>query len=116
MPLPRGLGVQQLRASVALVIEWLTICHRQGWLGGQVLNERAETVLSSDEAAAYCDRIIKRRQALGLAGVADADALPEHQKEVTAAYGNSASGLGSQSAYGDDIGAMLAKNATSKGE
>lgn len=108
----RGIGVQQLRASVALVIEWLTICHRQGWLGGPVLNERNESTLSPAEAASYCNRLIKRRQALGLAGVANAAALPEHQKEVAAAYGNSASGLGSQSAYGDDIGAMLAEAST----
>ncbi|CAB4902820.1 unannotated protein [freshwater metagenome] len=103
----RGLGVQQLRASVALVIEWLNICHRQGWLGGPVLNEAQETQLTTAEANEYVEGFVKARHALGLSSVADPDLHEEHRAEVADAYGNSASGFGSASAYGDDIGKML---------
>lgn len=109
-PKRRGLGVQQLRASVALVIEWLTICHRQGWLGGPVLNEREETVVSQADADRSCRRLIERRQALGLACLVDATKMPEHQHEIAASYG-SASVFGPGSAYGDEIGSMLAQDA-----
>ena len=30
-----GAGWQQLRASAAVVIEWLRVCFRQGWLGSR---------------------------------------------------------------------------------
>lgn len=107
-PKRRGLGVQQLRASAALVIEWLTICHRQGWLGGPVLNERAESVISRDEADAYCARLVARRQALGLSGV-EPELMGEHQAAVADAYGGGASGMGAGSAYGKLVTAMLAE-------
>ncbi|MGB2953947.1 MAG: hypothetical protein WBB74_11250, partial [Gaiellaceae bacterium] len=29
-----GIGVQQLRSSAAMLLEWLRICLRQGWVGG----------------------------------------------------------------------------------
>ncbi|WP_354697576.1 hypothetical protein DSM112329_03211 [Paraconexibacter sp. AEG42_29] len=102
----RGLGVQQLRASAALVIEWLTICHREGWLGGPRINTRSETVVRRGEARAYCDRLVAVRQALGLSSVDSAD-LAEHQAEVLGAYGSSASGLGPGSAHGPGISALL---------
>jgi len=101
-PKRRGIGVQQLRASAALVIEWLTVCHRQGWLGGPVLNERSESVLSRDHAASYCSRILNYRHALGLTGVL-ADEMLDHQAEVAAAYKSGTGSFGATSAYGPDI-------------
>lgn len=32
-PLRRGIACQQLRSEAALLLEWLLICHREGWLG-----------------------------------------------------------------------------------
>jgi hypothetical protein len=94
----RGLGVQQLRGSAALVIEWLTICHRQGWLGGPVLNERNERVVGREEAESHCTRILNARHALGLTGVPEA-AMAEHQQEVATAY-TGGGNMGAGSAYG----------------
>lgn len=64
-----GLGVQQLRASAALVIEWLTICHRQGWLGGPVLNAQVERMIDKREADQLVRNIVSLRHRLGLTGV-----------------------------------------------
>lgn len=97
----RGMGVQQLRGSAALIIEWLTICHRQGWLGGPVINKRTETILTRDEAERSCHRIRNQRHALGL-GVVDADDMADHQAEVLTAY-QSPSVFGAGSAYGPDV-------------
>ena len=80
-PKRRGLGVQQLRASAALSIEWLTICYRQGWLGGKPLNPHPEVALTRDEAASYATRILAYRQAIGLSAT-DADGMKIHQEEV----------------------------------
>jgi len=104
-PKRRGLGVQQLRASAALVIEWLTICHRQGWLGGPVLNPRAESVLSAADAASYCDRILAQRQKLGLSATDEAG-MVEHLAEYEEAAKVSSEG-GTQS-----IATMLAAQET----
>lgn len=96
----RGIGVQQLRGSASLVIEWLTICHRQGWLGGPVLNERDESVVSREEAESYCTRILNSRHALGLTGVPE-EAMLDHQAEVASAYvGGGFGHMGAGSAYG----------------
>lgn len=106
-PKRRGLGVQQLRASASLVIEWLTICHRQGWLpGGAVINNRAEKVLSKHQAASYCARLVASREAHGI-GVVDASDMAEHQAEVSAAYNVPNSGFGATTAYGPEIAAQL---------
>ena len=90
-PKRRGLGVQQLRASAALVIEWLTICHRQGWLGGPVLNERTESVLSTDEAANHCALLRSARAALGLSACEPAG-MEAHQAAVANSYTASSAG------------------------
>ncbi len=82
-PKRRGLGVQQLRSSAALSIEWLTICHRQGWLGGTPINAHPEVVLTPDEAASYTSRILAYRESLGLSAT-DADGMKVHQEEVAA--------------------------------
>lgn len=102
----RGLGVQQLRASAALVVEWLTICHREGWLGGPRINTREETVIKPEAARSYTRRLVAMRQALGLSAV-DAEHMAEHQAEVLDSYGPTASGLGPGSAHGSEISALL---------
>jgi hypothetical protein len=106
-PKRRGIGVQQLRASVALVIEWANICHRQGWLGGPVLNTQEETQLTQTEALSYVTRLMQRRQALGLSGVTDPDLYEAHQAEMVNAYEIPDSGFGPRSAYGPAIDQML---------
>jgi len=84
-PKRRGLGVQQLRASAALVIEWLTVCHRQGWLPGSVaINTDPEMKLSSDEAASYTSRILRTREDAGLSVTSTAGLLA-HQAEIAEA-------------------------------
>ena len=104
-PKRRGLGVQQLRASAALVIEWLTICHRQGWLpGGTLINDREETVIPPQRAAAHCTGIVAERHALGL-NLTDAERRVEHQREVLDAYGKGS--LGARTAHGPEITAVL---------
>ena len=90
-PKRRGLGVQQLRASAALVIEWLTICHRQGWLEEPVLNPSVERSLSPEDAASYCKGILKMREALGLSSCPP-DAMPAHQTAVLAYHETSSHG------------------------
>lgn len=38
-PRRRGIGCQELRAQAALLIEWLLVCCREGWLGGPRINQ-----------------------------------------------------------------------------
>lgn len=77
-----GIGVQQLRSSAALVIEWFTILYRQGWIGDAgPINTRPETRLSRAHAAAYTDRIRARRHDVGLSGTNHAG-RESHQREV----------------------------------
>lgn len=106
-PKRRGLGVQQLRASASLVIEWLTVCHRQGWLpGGEVINTREEVVISKAHAATYCSRLLASRAAHGIGEVFESD-MADHQAEVLAAYASSSSSYGPTSAHGAAITAQL---------
>jgi len=90
-PKRRGLGVQQLRASAALVIEWLTICRRQGWIGGAPINVHPERALSSEEATSYCARVLAAREALGLSACEPAS-MEAHQAAVAEAFGASSAG------------------------
>ncbi|HST54465.1 MAG TPA: hypothetical protein VLJ42_01045 [Solirubrobacteraceae bacterium] len=77
-----GIGVQQLRSSAALVIEWFTILHRQGWLPGSTpINTTPEKRISRSHAASYTQRIRTHRQELGLSGT-NAAGRAAHQKEV----------------------------------
>lgn len=109
-PKRRGLGVQQLRASAALVIEWLTICHREGWLpGSQRINTHEEIAMSKARAATYCSRLLNAREALGL-GEVPVSEMAEHQAGVLDAYG-SESGYGSTTAFGPEITTLLRSEA-----
>jgi hypothetical protein len=62
---PKRIGApwQQLRANAALVLEWLRILCRQGWLDGHILNERSPVVQRNDEGLR---RFMKSRNKLGL--------------------------------------------------
>lgn len=106
-PKRRGLGVQQLRASAALVLEWLTINYRQGWLGNEPINTAQETRLSADEAASYTQRIRATRQRVGLSAT-NSDGMEKHLQEVEAAA--LAQGLGSKQA----MATILAANEQSE--
>ncbi len=86
-----ALARRELRASAALVIEWLTICHRQGWLGGSVLNPNVENALSPEDAARYCKRILDQREALGQSSCPP-EAMPAHQTAVLAYHEASSHG------------------------
>ncbi len=89
-PKRRGIGVQQLRASAALIVEWLSICHRQGWLpGGVPINEEPEDRMTRERAASYTTRILAYRRDEGLS-VTDYDGMADHQKEVRKFYAGSA--------------------------
>lgn len=101
----RGLGVQQLRASAALVIEWLTICHREGWLGGPRVNDRTETRVQKHQITGYVRKLLTTRAALGLSGVAREN-MAAHQSAIRAAY-QSSTGYGAASAHGPLVTRLL---------
>ena len=53
-PKRKGIEWQQLRASAALLIEWLRICHREGWLDGPRRNpNQPRPVMNGNEAAIH---------------------------------------------------------------
>ena len=49
-PRRRGIGCQILRSNAAMLVEWLGICYRQGWLGGKRLNEQTPFINHAMEA------------------------------------------------------------------
>lgn len=49
-PKRRGQGCQQLRANAALLIEWLRILDREGWMGSARRNRRSPEAAETDEA------------------------------------------------------------------
>ena len=78
-----GISVQRLRSSAALVIEWFTILHRQGWLGDAgPINTVPETRLSRAHAAEATRRIRARRHEIG-ASATNKGGRSSHQAEVT---------------------------------
>lgn len=65
-PKRRGIHNQQLRANAALLIEWLMICWREGWLPGQpILPLDPERVIEED-GSDYAKGLAQRRAELGL--------------------------------------------------
>lgn len=68
-PKRRGIACQQLRANAALVIEWMLICSREGWLASARCKVRdAERQLREVPAEAWASvlNLLKRRRKLGL--------------------------------------------------
>lgn len=62
-PKRRGIGWQQLRSNAALVVEWLRILYRMGWLGSARRVKRG-TVATDGKTAR--DRLLTHRASLGL--------------------------------------------------
>ncbi len=50
-PKVRSMGFHRLRANVAALVEWLRICHREGWLGSARRNHREVVRAFQDTAA-----------------------------------------------------------------
>lgn len=65
-PKRRGRGVQELRAQAALLIEWLRISFREGWLGSARRNRK--TASSYGFGARAAESLRKARARIGLAG------------------------------------------------
>ena len=63
-PKRRGLTCQQLRANAALLIEWLRILDREGWLGSARRNRR--TSVRTEAPAAIIQRIRESRAKYGV--------------------------------------------------
>lgn len=60
-----GRGCQQLRANAAMLIEWIRVCFRQGWLGNGGRHAKAVQTKFHDVRTA----ILRRRTRLRLAPV-----------------------------------------------
>jgi hypothetical protein len=65
-PKRRGLAVQRLRATGALLIEWLRICARHGWLPGHTRSYREPVKRLRAAAKAAIDKLISARRDAGL--------------------------------------------------
>ena len=62
-PRRRGIACQQLRAQAALLLEWLIVCWREGWLG----NRRQNTEKSfKNRARRQVERLLRYRERRGL--------------------------------------------------
>lgn len=85
-PKRRGIGVQELRAQAALLVEWLRISYREGWLGSARRNRRATALYGFGERAARSLRKARERIGLSLpygpaaAALGLGDALPPSKR------------------------------------
>lgn len=59
----RGLGCQELRAQATLLLEWLNVCHREGWLGNPRENNHRPYRRTAERA---CRRVQSARDRRGL--------------------------------------------------
>ncbi len=90
-PKRRGIGVQELRAQAALLVEWLRISWREGWLGSARRNRKSPALHDSFGAKAVAN-LKKSRDLSGLrvpyGPQADAlglgDALPPSRRGLVA--------------------------------
>lgn len=88
-PKRRGLGVQRLRAAAALLIEWLRICARHGWLPGHTRRYRAPLKRLRDAARRRRSELLEERRnarlhlpygpAATAAGIPDAGTPPSRR-------------------------------------
>ena len=62
-PRRRGIGCQTLRAHGAMLIEWLLVCYREGWLGGRRRNSHRPRQQRAFEERR---RLLQSRQRKGL--------------------------------------------------
>ncbi|HEU4977652.1 MAG TPA: hypothetical protein VFT42_02030 [Solirubrobacteraceae bacterium] len=69
-PKRRGIACQQLRANAALVIEWLQILHREGWLASARLAKRERDAIKARHVVAEnwpsVIALLRNRRRLGL--------------------------------------------------
>jgi len=63
VPRRRGIACQEPRATAALVVEWLRILHREGWLGSA---RRNAGEIIRDLAGRNLRNFMNRRRRLGL--------------------------------------------------
>lgn len=77
-PKMRGIGAHKLRASAAMLIEWLRICKIEGWLGSPRQNHNSPTRTYRDAAHRAVANLLDMRARVGL----------------HAAYGSRAAALG----------------------
>ncbi len=66
-PKVRDLGFHRLRANVASLIEWLRICHCQGWLGSPKRNHRETKRRFRDRAERIQAKLATMRVRMGVA-------------------------------------------------
>ena len=64
----RDLGWRRLRANVAALIDWLRICHREGWLGKPRRNDLRTERKFKDRAASISVKLAKMRVRMGIIG------------------------------------------------
>lgn len=79
-PLRRGIACQRLRSQAALLLEWLLICHREGWLGTPRENTHTPLVQHAENQV---DIVLRSRRNRGLflpAGKDRDDHVAEYQK------------------------------------
>ena len=62
-PRRRGIACQQLRAQAALLLEWLIVCWRQGWLGNPRVNMKEAF---KTRAQQQVERLFRSRERRGL--------------------------------------------------
>ncbi len=62
-PRRRGIECQELRGQAALLLEWLIVCHREGWLGGKRINTAIKQVV---RATKQLQRLLDSRVRQGL--------------------------------------------------
>jgi hypothetical protein len=73
-----GIGCHELRAQAALFLEWLNVCWREGWLGGQRLNDKRPY---EDSAKEFQHRMNRYREKYGFH--LPTDGRHEHQRQLS---------------------------------
>ena len=66
-PKARGIGWHRLRANVAALIEWLSIAHRQGWLGSARRNAMDVQRKSQSKGEGVANGLARFRLKVGIA-------------------------------------------------
>ena len=65
-PKMRGIGAHKLRASAAMLIEWIRICTIEGWLGSPRRNHNSPTRTYRDAAHGAATDLLNMRARIGL--------------------------------------------------
>jgi hypothetical protein len=62
-----SIGFHQLRANIACLLDWLRICHREGWLGSVRRNHHGVRRRSEHVGVAVAHSLARMRARMGLA-------------------------------------------------